>query len=268
MRQLINRLITILLLSCTGAAFAHNANTLSIPSATSEFTIGLPNNLYGRTENGVPTGIIAEIINEIFRRMGYNYNFVNIGSENVITYFKIGKLGILGVQRKNSKYKNAFKDIGLFSDPIVKEYNIIAVRQGETFPLITTTDLQNKTLGMRAANEYDPPQNLNINIQKFDSKGDILRALILKHTDASIITSLADAYDLRTEGVMKKVQVLDRAINYIEICAVFSKELFTQQDVDNFNSHLQALKKEPVWEDILSRNGFGDLVRDWDLVGD
>lgn len=171
----------------------------------------------------------------------------------------------MAMLRKTTKHK----DVGLFTNPIITEYNVIAVRKGEAFSLVKVADLQGKTLGIRAANEYKPPpQYSDIILQKFETKGDVLRALILKQTDAAIISSLADMYDFRTEGVMNRIDILDKAVNFIEVGAVFSKRMFTQQDVDNFNSHLKALKQEPAWAEILSRNGFGDLMREWELIGE
>lgn len=257
----------LLLLLVSFSAFTQNSILMATSSTTHKILVTLPSNLYGRTKVGIPVGIVAETVDAVLHRMGYdNYKFINMRTDEAVKALQENKVDIIAVLYKTQKTQN----IGMFTDPIIIEYNVIAVRKGDKFQLLKFSDLYEKKLGIRTAHPYKPPTKYDrdIDLQRFESKGDILRSLILGRIDAAIISSLSDIYDFRTEGIMKQLDLLDRAVGTIPIYAMFSTKLFSQQDVQSFNFHLTALQQEPIWTDILSRNGFGDLVHVWPMVSE
>ncbi len=257
------RLVAVLLLIIVSApTFSQDAGSVGPSAADSPVVVALPSNLYGRTEGGVPAGIVAEVVDTVLTRMNRAHHCVDMRTTDAIQSLKEGKVGVIAVLNKTSGTQSA----GLFTAPIITEYNVVVVRKGEKFQMSKVEYLSERNFGIRASNPYQHPNNGFANLKRYESKGDILRSLILGRIDAAIISSLSDIYDFRTEGIMSKVDILDRAVGTVPIHAVLSKDAFSQEDLESFNRHLAALQQEPLWNTISERNGFGDLLHKWPLV--
>ncbi len=157
--------------------------------------------------------------------------------------------------------------LALYSDPIVTEYNVVAIRADQELSVERLSDLHGLKLGGRQGYQYplldtDP----QINLQRFAQDGELIRNLILGRIDAAIISALSDVYKLRAEGVMPRIKVLSRAVGAVPLRAALSLRTFTPTDLEQFNLCLSALKASATWTDILERNGFADLAVDWPTI--
>ncbi len=262
MNQFVRSLTMLLLFSITFHGFAQE----TCVSPDRKKLVALPINLYGRTEWGVPTGIVAETLDEVLNRMGCEHHFINMRSRDAIRFLKDGKLGVVAALYRTTEAL----DVGLITDPIIIEYNIVIIRKGEKVPFNKISDLNGKVIGIRASNPYRLPEKCRkadkITLQRFESKGDILRSLILGQVDAAIISSLSDIYDFRAEGIMDQIDILERAVGIAPISTVLSKQMFSQEDIASFNHHLAALQQDSAWGHILDQNGFTDLLHPWPLL--
>ncbi|MGE5505451.1 MAG: substrate-binding periplasmic protein [Actinomycetota bacterium] len=227
--------------------------------------IAVPGNIFGRTDRGQPQGIIAEAVAEVFRRMGRPVQFLTMRQPEAIAALKDGRIDVATVVVKTPK----IQDAGLFSNPIVMEYNAVVVRKGEGFPLKATADLAGRRIGVRAGYSYPLLQkNKGVETTAFDSDGAMFRALVLGKLDAAIFAALSDSYTFRSEGIITKVELLDTAVGSVPLYAVLSPRLFSNAELQEFNRRLAELRQSPAWPDILERNGFADLVHEWPLVSE
>ena len=155
----------------------------------------------------------------------------------------------------------------MYTDPIVSEFNMVAIRADQTVSVKKLGDLHGLHLGGRQGYLYplleaDP----EIHIERFQQDGELIRNLIHGKIDAAIISALSDVYKLRAEGVMSRIRVLDHAVGEVPLRAVLSRRVVSEADLADFNRRLAELRAGPVWKDILERNGFADLAVDWPMV--
>ncbi len=153
------------------------------------------------------------------------------------------------------------------SDPVLTEYSVAVTRKGKDFPVSRVADLYGKKIGGRtgfryAAIEEDP----NIGITRYQNDAEMIRALLFGTVDVVLVGAMSDISGLRTEGVIKRLDILPFAVGSVPLVVAFSKKLFSESDVQQFNRLLAEYKKSTAWQDILNQNGFADLVRDWPLI--
>ncbi|CAK0762743.1 exported hypothetical protein [Gammaproteobacteria bacterium] len=148
------RLKTVLLLLLVSfSAFTQESRLVATSSTTHKRLVTLPSNLYGRTEVGIPVGIVAETVDTVLRRMGYdNHKFINMRTDEAVKALQENKVDMIAVLYKTQKTQS----IGMFTAPIIIEYNVIAVRKGDKFQLLKLSDLYKKTLGIRTTHPYKP----------------------------------------------------------------------------------------------------------------
>lgn len=233
--------------------------------ATQRILIGVPNNVFARLDEGQPTGIMLEAVNHIALQMGLQPSFVTMPASDIPKALDSGQIDIAAVRIQSSRGKES----ALFTDPIIHEHNVPIARAGEGFSLRKVSDLNGKRVAGRAGYHYPALEKAtNVKMERFDSDGAMIRALLHKKTDVVIIAALSDIYVFRAEGVMRRVQVLDSAIGSVALRAAFTAKRYTPEHIVRFNELLAVYQKGSAWQQTLERNGFADLVHDWPMLTD
>ncbi len=228
-----------------------------------DIMVAIANNVFANLWSGQPTGILVETIDIIVRRMGRKPVYIVMPPSEMSAAFANGTIAINSVAVESSSNK----DIYLFSDPIISEYNVVALRADQSLNLSRLSDLYGLKLGGRTGYQYplldaDP----RIELQHFPQDGELIRNLIHKRIDAAVISAISDVYKLRTEGVMSRIKLLSHSVGEVPLRAALSPSVFSREDLDRFNALLFDLKKSMAWTNILARNGMADLVVEWPIV--
>jgi len=228
-----------------------------------EVLVGLQNNVFANLFYGKPAGIILEAVDIVLRKSGRTPVYLEMPNSEVAAAMQEGTVGVETVMVETSSNRVW----ALLTDPIVTEYNVIAVPIRSGLTVNRLADLHGLRLGGRQGYQYplldtDP----DIKLERFSQDGALIRNLILGRIDAAIIGAVSDVYKLRAEGVMPRIRILNRSVGTVPLRAGLSRRLFTSADLGNFNGHLADLKADPQWTDILERNGFADLVVEWPSI--
>lgn len=231
--------------------------------AASALRVAVQGNIFSRLEKSMPTGVLVEATDAILTGMGKSPSYINMPVGEALKDLKAGTVAVVaGVVQTP-----ALKDSAYFSDPILNEFNIAVTLKSKSFELTGIADLQGKKVGARIGYHYPMLENnSNIELLRFATDGEMLRALLFGSIDLAIIAGISDIYTFRSEGIMKKLEVLKTALGKVPLVVAFSKIHFSQQDVAAFNQGLAGLKASQNWESILEKNGLADLVKDWPLL--
>jgi len=230
---------------------------------TKEVVVGVPNDIFSTFADGQPIGVIAETVDYVLKKMGYFTRYRNMPKKVMRNDVHGGKLDVgTSLLKFPSREKKA-----RYSDPIVTEYSVLVVRKGTKFEANNTADLRGKKLGGREGFHYPLIDgDSSIRIERNRTDGENVRRLLLGKVDAAIVGAVSDIFDLRAEGVMTELEVLDRAVGSVDLGAALADEHFSKADIEAFNQHLAALKKSDDWTRILERNAVADLVKEWPLI--
>ncbi len=225
--------------------------------------VGVPNNVFAKLNQGRPMGVMLEAVDQIVHDMGLQPVYISMPASEIPRALDAGQIDIAAVRILSSRNKGT----ALYSEPLVDEYNVLAVRAGEGFTAKNLGDLKGKTIAGREGYQYPLlEKNKDIKLLRFDSDGAVIRALLFKQVDMVILAALTDIFVFRTEGVMRHLEVLEASVGMVPLRSAFSSRRFTQADVDQFNQKWLALKASPAWQEIMERNGFADLIREWPLL--
>jgi ABC-type amino acid transport substrate-binding protein len=232
-------------------------------ASETEIMVALANNLYANLQDGQPTGVMVEAIDIILKRMNRKHAYIALPPSDTAVALQDGTIGVNSVAVQTESNADRF----WFSDPIVTEYNIVAIRADQSLDLTRMSDLYGLVLGGRAGYQYplldrDP----KIKLVRFAQDAELIRNLIHKRIDAAVVSSISDVYKLRAEGVMARIKLLGHSVGEVPLRTALSRRLFSKDDLDLFNAHLAELKSSSVWTAILERNGLADLVVNWTSV--
>lgn len=225
--------------------------------------VAVPGNVFASLDKGVPRGIFLQTMDAVLRQMGKKPAYVTIPTSVALKSMDDGKVDVSTVVVPSPKDRVK----GWLSDPILKEYSVVAVQRGRGFPLEKVADLYGKRLGARQGYQYPVlDQDENVYITRYRSDGEMIRALLFDDVDAVLIAAMSDINSLRTEGMASRLDILPVAVGVVPLVAVLAQKSFTEDDLDKFNAQVGEFKKSSAWQDILNQNGFADLVRDWPLI--
>jgi ABC-type amino acid transport substrate-binding protein len=225
--------------------------------------IGVPGSMYAHVVNGKPQGAIIELTVMVFEELGYTARLVVMPVNEILSGLRNGSLeaGAGLVLRGRPQEGIAF------SGPVIREFSLPITRKGEQVQITSLKGLHGKKVGARVGFSYpgldDKPQ---ITLVRKRKDAEMLRDLILGSLDMALIGSVSDVFEFRSEGVRTEIDLPTYAVSYVDLgCSVSSKSL-PLEVIDKFNTRLSAMLNEPLWKEILSRNGLEDLVRDWPLI--
>nr|VFJ66221.1 MAG: ABC-type amino acid transport substrate-binding protein [Candidatus Kentron sp. DK] len=228
---------------------------------------GVPGNRLADITNGKPRGVVAEATIKILEELGYKPHLVLGSANNLEEEFRGGDFDVaVGV----SVSANHRAGTGIiYSDPIIREYSVLLVRAGEHRVIDSFDDLRGVRLGVLAGHQYPGLENhthsgIILVRQRKDSEN--VRNLLLKDLDIVVVSSVSDIAEFRGEGIMRALELLDKAVGFTDIGSAFAADRFPPGFIRCFNSRLQQFMGTPQWGELLSRNGIGSLVKTWTLL--
>jgi ABC-type amino acid transport substrate-binding protein len=258
----LGRLVAGLLIGL-GAATAASAQSAAPFDAAKPMRVAIPGNVFANLNKANPVGVFVETLDAVLKGMGVTPNYVKMPTGDALRRLNDGTVGVASVVVLTPRVR----ETAYFSDPIITEYNVPVTLKGKGFPVALVSDLNGKTVGGRTGYRYPLLENdSGVRLERYRTDGEMLRALLFGKIDVAIIAGISDVYQFRSEGILKRMEILKKAVGAVPLVAVFSKKKFSKEQVDAFNQALAAFKQGPEWQQILEHNGMEDLVKDWPLV--
>jgi ABC-type amino acid transport substrate-binding protein len=235
------------------------------PPSPRKVLVAIPNNVFAKLVNGEPRGILLEGIDRIARQLDWQPNYIVMAASDIPKALSDGEIDVSAVRILPSRGPGSDH----FSEPLINEYNILIVRAGERFPVSQAKDLSGKVMAGREGFHYPMLEKVPfLRLQRYDTDGAMIRALLMGKVDIAVIAALSDVFAFRTEGVMRRLDVLDRAIGVVPLRAALSGKRFADSDMVRFNQAWSSLLSSTGWQEITNSNGFTDLIRDWPLLAE
>lgn len=231
--------------------------------ASETFRVAVPGNLFARLGKDGPEGAFLETMSVLLKGMGKTPQYVIMPVSDALAEVANGTIGAATAFVPSSRISDAI----WLSDPVLTESNIVVALKEKGFPLKRSSDLQGKRIGARQGYRYPLlERKAGIHLTRYSTDGEMLRALLFGEVDVILCSAISDIFALRSEGVMKRLVVLDKAVGIVPVVAGFGKNAFSKVDLDAFNAALAQFKRSDAWSEILERNGLADLARPWPLI--
>lgn len=225
--------------------------------------VAVPGNIFSSLNKGSPSGVFIQATDLILRQMGKTPNYISIPTGVALQSLEEGKIDVATAVVPLARLRERL----WLSDPLLIEYSVPVTLKGKGFSAIRVADLYGKKIGGRTGFQYAAIESdSKIQITRYQTDAEMIRALLFGTVDMALVGAMSDMSGLRTEGVIKRLEVLPVAVGSVPLVAAFSKRLFSDADVQQFNQLLAEHLKSNVWQDILNQNGFADLVREWPLI--
>lgn len=228
------------------------------------FRVAVPGNMFAYLGKRGPEGVFLETMDVLLKGMGKDPQYVTMPTGDALTEVRNGTLSAATVVVPYGRSAN--KTLWL-SDPLIVESNIVVAPKDKGFPLISLADLKGKRLAARQGYRYPMLENKpGMKLVRYTTDGEMLRALLFDQVDAVLFSAISDIFAMRSEGIMKRLVVLDKAVGSVPFVAAFSRASFSEQDLKAFNSALAEFKRGPQWAQLLERNGLVDLSKPWPMI--
>jgi len=235
------------------------AQTNSAGSST--FRVAVPGNMYAQLGKRGPEGVFIETMDALLKGMGKVPQYITMPTGDALN--EVSTLSAATVVVPSGRTVNTL----WLSDPVIVESNIVVALRDKGFSLKTLADLKGKRLGARQGYRYPLLENKpGMTLMRYTTDGDMLRALLFEQVDAILFSAISDIFAMRSEGIMKRLVVLDKAVGSVPFVAAFSKAQFSEQDLKLFNKSLADFKSSPKWVQLLERNGLADLSKPWVMI--
>lgn len=253
--------LALVLGSLAGSSLAQSQATA--PAEPGVFRVAVPGNLFARLGKTGAEGPFLETMDTVLKRMGKTPQYVIMPTGDALAEVTNGTISAATVVVPSAKLSETM----WLSEPLVTESNIVLALKEKVFPLKSLANLQGKRIGARQGYRYPLLENKSGTVlQRYSTDGEMLRALLFGQVDVILCSAISDIFALRSEGIMKRLVVLDKAVGSVPLVATFSKKHFTAADLDAFNSGLAEFKKSPQWKQVLERNGLADLSEPWAMI--
>lgn len=227
--------------------------------------VAVPGNIFASLDKATASGVFVEAVDALLRQQGKVPTYLTMSANDALQDLQSGALGAATVLVPTDRVRES----AYLSDPIVTEYNVVIAPKGKAFALNRLADLQGKRIGVRAGYQYPLlDRDAALQVVRFQSDGELMRALLFGQVDAAVISAISDVYAFRAEGIMPRLEVLKMAVGSVPLVAAFSRQQFSREQVDAFNRALVEFKRRREWQQILERNGVADLVKEWPLVSE
>lgn len=247
-----------LMLFMVNSAFAQAS-----PPGKPAFRVAVPGNMFAYLGKSGPEGVFLETIDVLLKGMGKVPQYVTMPTGDALTEVSNGTFSAATVVVPSGRTVSTL----WLSDPLIVESNIVVALRGKGFTLKSLADLKGKRLGARQGYRYPMLEDKSgMKLVRYTTDGEMLRALLFEQVDAILFSAISDIFAMRSEGIMKRLVVLDKAVGTVPFVAAFSKASFTEQELQAFNKALAEFKSGPQWEQLLERNGLADLSRPWPMV--
>jgi ABC-type amino acid transport substrate-binding protein len=235
----------------------------SVAQGVPVFRVAVPGNLFANLGKSGPEGVFLETIDALLKGMGKVPQYVIMPTGDALTELKNGTLHAATVVVPSARTTNSM----WLSEPLLVESNIVVALKDKGFALKDLGDLNGKRLGVRQGYRYPMLENKSgMKLERYTTDGEMLRALLFDQVDAILLSAISDIFALRSEGIMKRLVVLDKAVGSVPFVAAFSKSKFSDQELKVFNKALADFKRSPQWEEVLESNGIADLYKPWPMI--
>jgi ABC-type amino acid transport substrate-binding protein len=229
----------------------------------SVFRVALPGNIFAQLGKAGPEGVFLETMDAVLKRMGKTPQYTIMPTGEALIEAVSGKISAATVVVPSPRLASTL----WLSEPLVDESNIVVTLKDKAFALKRVADLKDKRLGARQGYRYPMLENQpGIVFERYSTDGEMLRALLFEKIDAILLSAISDIFAMRSEGIMKRLLVLDNAAGSVPFVAAFSKGHFSQQELQDFNKALAEFKRSPQWEQVLERNGLSELAKPWPMI--
>lgn len=234
------------------------------PAPASAFRVAVPGNMFAYLGKRGPEGVFLETMDALLKGMGKDPQYVTMPTGDALTEVSNGTLSAATVV---VPYGRSTDKTLWLSDPLIVESNIVVAPKDKGFPLMSLADLKGKRLAARQGYRYPMLENKpGMKLVRYTTDGEMLRALLFDQVDAVLFSAISDIFAMRSEGIMKRLVVLDKAVGSVPFVAAFSRASFSEQDLKAFNSALAEFKRGPQWAQLLERNGLVDLSKPWPMI--
>lgn len=235
----------------------------SIPQGTPAFRVAVPGNMFAQLSKSGPEGVFLEVMDVLLKGMGKVPQYVTMPTGDALVELRNGSLSAATVVVPSGRTVNSL----WLSEPLVVESNIVVALKDKGFALMSLADLKGKRLGARQGYRYPMLENKrSMKLERYTTDGEMLRALLFDQVDAILLSAISDIFALRSEGIMKRLVVMDKAVGSVPFVAAFSKANFSEQELQAFNNALAQFKSSPQWAQVLERNGLTDLSKPWPMI--
>jgi uncharacterized protein YjbI with pentapeptide repeats len=229
--------------------------------------VGVLGNQLADITNGKPRGVVAEATIKILEGLGYEPHLVLGSVDKVENDFRRGTFDV-GV----GMFVNNQLDTSIdYSDSIIREYSVLLTRAGENWAIESFDDLRGVKLGILAGHQYlnlenQPDSGILLVRQRKDAEN--IRGLLLKELDMVVLSSVSNLVEFRGESIMRmrELALLKKAVGFVDIGSAFVRASFPTGFIGCFNRRLRQFMQTPEWDELLSRNGIGSLVKTWSLL--
>ncbi len=250
-------------LSCLLVFMSPLALAQASQTGTPVFRVAVPGNMFAQLGKAGPEGIFLETMDALLKRMGKTPQYILMPTGDALIEAASGKISAATVVVPTPRLASTL----WLSEPLVNESNIVVTLRDKGFALKKLADLKGKRLGARQGYRYPMLENKpGIVLERYTTDGEMLRALLFEQIDAILFSAISDIFAMRSEGIMKRLLVLDNAAGSVPFVAAFSKVHFSQQELRDFNKALAEFKRSPQWEEVLERNGLADLSKPWPMI--
>jgi ABC-type amino acid transport substrate-binding protein len=250
-------------LSCLLVFMSPLALAQASQAGTPVFRVAVPGNMFAQLGKAGPEGIFLETMDALLKRMGKTPQYILMPTGDALIEAASGKISAATVVVPSARLASTL----WLSEPLFNESNIVVTLRDKGFALKKLADLKGKRLGARQGYRYPMLENKpGIVMERYTTDGEMLRALLFEQIDAALFSAISDIFAMRSEGIMKRLLVLENAAGSVPFVAAFSKVHFTQRELQDFNKALAEFKRSPQWEEVLERNGLADLSRPWPMI--
>ena len=256
-------LVRRLALLCVSPLFVSSGSQAQSPPPK-DFLVAVPGNLFARLGKKGPEGVFLETMDAILNVMGKKPRYVIMPTGDALAEMSSGAISAATVVVPSPRLAETL----WLSDPLITESNIVVALKDKGFALKSLDDLRGKRIGARTGYRYPLLENSKSGsaLLRYSTDGEMLRALLFGQVDVILCSAIADIFALRSEGIMKRLVVLDKAVGAVPLVAAFAKSSMSKAELDTFNSALAAFKKSSQWTESLERNGQADLFRSWPSI--
>lgn len=226
-------LLSLLTLMLVDGGMAQSIPLLSQEQAA--FRVAVPGNIFARLGRDGPEGIFLETMGALLKRMGKTPQYVIMPTGDALVEVAKGNISAATVVVPSGRISETM----WLSNPLLTESNIVIALKEKGFTLQHLGDLKTKRIGARQGYRYPLLEKKSgVNLMRYSTDGEMLRALLFGEVDVIICSAISDIFALRSEGVMKRLIVLDKAVGEVPMVAAFGKGSFSKSDLDAFNSVL------------------------------
>ncbi|MHA7775351.1 substrate-binding periplasmic protein [Roseibium sp. M-1] len=216
----------------------------------------------GVGEGGTPTGVLGDVSLVILQDMGYDASASGLPFARLYNSVHSGEIdGALGVLRTEERAKEA-----LYSDPVLTEFNILAIKKGSGFTYVALAELKGKKIGGRRGFAYPALEAAGVEIEPTNEDENNIKKVIAGRLDAAIISSIAYLSQLDKTDMRADIELLPLAVGEVPIGIALADEKFSAGDLAAFNEKLAAYKASDAYAATLAKYGISDYVKTWQLA--